>query len=194
MALSLTYPNPLIPFLAVLAGDKLVKLLSVEKSVRGEIQLATALKLPILAERINGILEERLRNKTRVSNAGLPSSKHDLAVSKPCTATERSQILEPTVPSSSAKVSAPLFTKKVKPLDRIKFEKQKTDIDQTANLEDSKQVKDAEKNGVKEVKNCESQCPSNPLPKIREGRKDAEVTWRPSNPVSSLQMRNQRML
>lgn len=50
-------------FLPVLAGDKLVraielvKLLSIEKSVRGAIQLATSLKLPILAERFNNILE-----------------------------------------------------------------------------------------------------------------------------------------
>lgn len=36
---------------------ELVNLLSVEKSVRGAIQLATALKLPILAERFNDILE-----------------------------------------------------------------------------------------------------------------------------------------
>ena len=49
--------------MVVLVGDKLVraielvKLLSVEKSVRGAIQLATALKLPVLAERFNNILE-----------------------------------------------------------------------------------------------------------------------------------------
>ncbi|KAK9008823.1 hypothetical protein V6N11_080301 [Hibiscus sabdariffa] len=164
---------------------ELVKLLSIEKSVRGAIQLATALKLPILAERFNEILEERLRNKTKVSNTSLPNSKHDIAVNKLCTSTERSQNLEPVV-SSSAKLSAPLFTKKVKPLDRVKFGKQKTDIDQTANIEDSKEVKDAEKNdesshvnGVKEVKNLGSQFPSNQFPKlqnIREGKKDAEVT------------------
>ncbi|XP_023762447.1 protein ENHANCER OF LHP1 1 [Lactuca sativa] len=47
-------------------GDKLVraielvKLLSLEKSVRGAIKLVTALKLPNLAERFNTILEERL--------------------------------------------------------------------------------------------------------------------------------------
>ncbi|KAE8716446.1 Transducin family protein / WD-40 repeat family protein isoform 2 [Hibiscus syriacus] len=163
---------------------ELVKLLSVEKSVRGAIQLATALKLPILAERFNEILEERLRNKTMDSNTGLSSSKHDLAVNKPYTATER---LEPFAPSS-AKLSAPVFTKKVKPLERVKFGKQKTGIDQSANLEDSKEVKDAEKNdgsshvnGVKEVKNSDSQGPSNSFPKlpnIRDGKKD------PSNPVS----------
>lgn len=50
----------------LLLGDKLVratelaKLLSLEKSVRGAIKLATALKLPNLAEHFNNILEVRL--------------------------------------------------------------------------------------------------------------------------------------
>ncbi|KAG9448593.1 hypothetical protein H6P81_008558 [Aristolochia fimbriata] len=49
-------------------GDKLVRatelaqMLSLEKSLKGAIKLVTALKLPILAERFNGILEERLSN------------------------------------------------------------------------------------------------------------------------------------
>lgn len=49
--------------LLVSSGDKLVratelvKLLSMEKSVRGAIKLVTALKLPNLAERFNTILE-----------------------------------------------------------------------------------------------------------------------------------------
>lgn len=44
-------------------GDKLVRatelarLLSLEKSVMGAIKLATALKLPVLAERFIGVLE-----------------------------------------------------------------------------------------------------------------------------------------
>ena len=44
-------------------GDKLVRatelarFLSLEKSIKGAIKLATALKLPVLAERFNGILE-----------------------------------------------------------------------------------------------------------------------------------------
>lgn len=47
----------------VISGDKLVratelvKLLSLEKSVKGAIKLVTALKLPNLAERFNNILE-----------------------------------------------------------------------------------------------------------------------------------------
>lgn len=47
----------------VISGDKLVratelvKLLSLEKSVKGAIKLVTVLKLPNLAERFNSILE-----------------------------------------------------------------------------------------------------------------------------------------
>lgn len=50
-------------FMMFILGDKLVraielvKLLSLEKSVRGAIKLVTALKLPNLAERFNTILE-----------------------------------------------------------------------------------------------------------------------------------------
>lgn len=120
-----------------------------------------------------------MRNKAEVSNTTALSSKHDPA-------TKRSETSEPIVSSSSAKLSAPLFTKKVKSLDRVKFGKQKTDSDQTTNLEDSKEVKDAEKNGgsshvcsVKEVKNLETRCPSNPfskLPNIQEGKKVEEAT------------------
>lgn len=54
------------------SGDKLVratelvKLLALEKSVRGAIKLVTALKLPSLAERFNTLLE-----------VGLHISSHD---------------------------------------------------------------------------------------------------------------------
>ncbi|XVF54507.1 hypothetical protein PTKIN_Ptkin05aG0185800 [Pterospermum kingtungense] len=111
-------------------GDKLVraielvKLLSIEKSIRGAMQLAAALKLPVLAERFNKILEERLRSKTEILNTNLFSSKSghsvkaDLTVSKDLTATERSEISEPIDSSSSAKLSAPLFKKKIKSSDR----------------------------------------------------------------------------
>ena len=53
--------------LVVVSGDKLVraielvKLLSLEKSVKGAIKLVTALKLPNLAERFNSVLEVSLR-------------------------------------------------------------------------------------------------------------------------------------
>lgn len=53
-------------------GDKLVratelvKLLSMEKSVRGAIKLVTALKLPNLAERFNIILEVTLKSPCKM--------------------------------------------------------------------------------------------------------------------------------
>ncbi|XP_022736596.1 WD repeat and HMG-box DNA-binding protein 1-like [Durio zibethinus] len=147
-------------------GDKLVraielvKLLSVEKSVRGAIQLATALKLPILAERFNNILEERLGSKTGVSTS-LPSSKHVPSI-KADTATERSEISEPIISSSSAKLSAPLFKRKAKSSDGVKFGKQKTDGDQTANLED-RTAGPSHANTVKEEKKLQVQRPSNPF-------------------------------
>lgn len=56
--------------MVVISGDKLVratelvKLLSLEKSVRGAIKLVTVLKLPNLAERFNNILEVRFQYRT----------------------------------------------------------------------------------------------------------------------------------
>ncbi|KAL5974420.1 hypothetical protein ACLOJK_031085 [Asimina triloba] len=67
-------------------GDKLVRamelarLLSLEKSLKGAIKLVTALKLPILADRFNGILEERLLGSmaypASASNASIRSGPH----------------------------------------------------------------------------------------------------------------------
>ncbi|KAH6822323.1 transducin family protein / WD-40 repeat family protein [Perilla frutescens var. hirtella] len=55
-------------------ATELVKLLSLEKSVRGAIKLVTALKLPNLAERFNDILEEKMLSE-REGNVALPDSK-----------------------------------------------------------------------------------------------------------------------
>lgn len=117
--------------------------------------------------------QERLGRKTRASNTSVPI------------ATERSEISEPSVPSSSsAKLSAPLFIKKVKSSDRVKFGKQTTNGDKiTANLEDckAKEVKDADKHG--------GASHGNPFLKSsnkEEVKKAGEVTGlqphRPSNP------------
>lgn len=60
----------------VVSGDKLVratelvKLLTLEKSMKGAIQLVTALKLPNLAERFNSIVEVS-PNLTRVYSSSL---------------------------------------------------------------------------------------------------------------------------
>ncbi|CAL9064297.1 unnamed protein product [Musa banksii] len=85
-------------------GDKLVratelaKSLSLEKSVKGAIKLVTALKLPILAERFSGILEERLFNGCRTPAA------------IPCVASPRT--ITNNVPSSSdtIRTGAPVLT------------------------------------------------------------------------------------
>ncbi|KAI3927214.1 hypothetical protein MKW92_001969 [Papaver armeniacum] len=45
-------------------ATELVKLLSLDKSVQGAIRIATVLKLPVLADRFNCILEERMQNET----------------------------------------------------------------------------------------------------------------------------------
>lgn len=47
-------------------ASELVKLLSMEKSVRGAIKLVTALKLPNLAERFNIILEVTLKSPRKM--------------------------------------------------------------------------------------------------------------------------------
>lgn len=106
-------------------GDKLVratelvKLLSLEKSMKGAIKLVTALKLPNLAERFSSILEERLlhemkkNTETNLQQSTLAPITADspLSGSKAPTQTEASKIVNI---SSSPKLSAPLFTKKNK--------------------------------------------------------------------------------
>ncbi|GLU20307.1 hypothetical protein SLE2022_365140 [Rubroshorea leprosula] len=190
-------------------GDKLVratelvKLLSVEKSVKGAIQLATALKLPSLAERFNSILEERLHNKTdQASDISLPSSKYDLsakadvAFSKYLTASGRSEVLDTTILTSSVRLSAPLFTKKAKLSEEDKLGKQKADQNQTAHREDNKEAKNSDMknagqvNSLRDVKKTQNQNLSDPFSKAsnnhEEGKKIAEVpqvqSQRPSNP------------
>ncbi|GFZ16771.1 transducin family protein [Actinidia rufa] len=81
-------------------GDKLVratelvKLLTLEKSVKGAIKLVTTLKLPNLAERFNSILEP------------------DNSVSKSLTSMESSKTSEPDIPSTSQMLYSPPLIKK----------------------------------------------------------------------------------
>ncbi|KAL9243328.1 hypothetical protein vseg_017229 [Gypsophila vaccaria] len=128
-------------------GDKLVratelvKLLSLEKSVRGAIKLVTTLKLPNLAERFNTILEERLLNEAAKSGA-IPStnSNHDEVpktnmnnktvfstisqtgkslssndvMSKISNTSQINELAEPITPIPTHKFTAPIFPKKAK--------------------------------------------------------------------------------
>ncbi|KAL2935394.1 WD repeat and HMG-box DNA-binding protein 1 [Bienertia sinuspersici] len=139
-------------------GDKLVratelvKLLSLEKSVRGAIKLVTTLKLPNLAERFNSILEERLLNDTPKNVAVSHPKSHADASTKanttntftsPNNLAEKSissnntlsnnnfspnltnEPSEPITPSPTPKFTAPMFPKKAKiqEVSSIKMEK-----------------------------------------------------------------------
>ncbi|EEF44637.1 conserved hypothetical protein [Ricinus communis] len=196
--------------LLVVSGDKLVratelvKLLSLEKSVKGAIKLVTALKLPNLAERFNSILEERLLNESKETlNHTLANSKGNvpiaanITVCKTSVSSEKSEILAPVIPSSSPKLSAPLFIKKVN-----KHEKEKADQNQTAseetdgNAENTEKVKNAgNANNIGQMKiageglKSQSQRPSNPFSRSssrQETAKNGDINQvkcqRPSNP------------
>ncbi|KAF3957802.1 hypothetical protein CMV_017222 [Castanea mollissima] len=143
-------------------GDKLVraielvKLLSLEKSVKGAIKLVTALKLPNLAERFNSVLEERLLNEAKtMKQTTLPSTSGDapvmanVAVGKTLVTSETIKTSETVISSSSPKLTAPLFTKKAKSQEGAKGGIKKTEQKQTTLLDDI----DKEKK-VDEVKNA----------------------------------------
>ncbi|KAA8541101.1 hypothetical protein F0562_025064 [Nyssa sinensis] len=161
-------------------GDKLeratelVKLLSLEKSVKGAIKLVTALKLPNLAERFNTILEERLLNETAetsvqpLTNSNCDASfKANVEVSKTITSkTESSKTAEPVIPLPSQKFSS-LFTKKGTSEETAKTEKVKTEEKHSGKLEDSGEIKNGggEVKKVREVNEVQLQRPPNPFAK-----------------------------
>ncbi|XP_058115075.1 protein ENHANCER OF LHP1 1 [Magnolia sinica] len=107
-------------------GDKLVRamelarLLSLEKSLKGAIKLVTALKLPILAERFNGILEERLSGAvacpTSASNAFIGDKTHGcLPVA------ENHRASEPPISLPPPRFSSPQFSKQEKSEEKVKI-------------------------------------------------------------------------
>ncbi|CAN1840054.1 Protein ENHANCER OF LHP1 1 [Linum perenne] len=108
-------------------ATELVKLLTLDKSVKGAIKLVTALKLPNLADRFNIILEERLLNETKEmsvpSKTEVPKAAAKLAVSQSSSAmarSGRSEGSDPVVSSSSAILSAPHFIRKVNRNEEVK--------------------------------------------------------------------------
>lgn len=74
--------NSDIGFFPLSSGDKLVratelvKLLALEKSVKGAIKLVTALKLPNLAERFNAILEVGILTSMEADECCIFVTKH----------------------------------------------------------------------------------------------------------------------
>ncbi|CAK7323182.1 unnamed protein product [Dovyalis caffra] len=169
-------------------GDKLVratelvKLLSLEKSMKGAIKLVTALKLPNLAERFNSILEERLLNeskethKTPVMNSnGSASLTADAAVSSTIlTSTGKNETPEPSIAFSSPTLSAPLFIKKAN-----KQEREKGDQNQTANAKTSMETSNAEKvKNAGNVKSVEGKMTSEVLKRCTYCGMDSTPQWR----------------
>ncbi|KAK7304216.1 hypothetical protein RJT34_15339 [Clitoria ternatea] len=100
---------------------ELVKLLSLEKSMRGAIKLVTALKLPNLAERFSNILEARLlqeAKKTTETNlkenyVAIANIKTD-ALHRGSEAPTQAETLNAVTKPSSPKFSAPSLIKKDK--------------------------------------------------------------------------------
>ncbi|XAR51253.1 hypothetical protein NMG60_11005824 [Bertholletia excelsa] len=164
-------------------GDKLVratelvKLLSLEKSVKGAIKLVTALKLPNLAERFNSILEERLLNETTTASA-IPvtnlntdaSMKVNSAVGKLFTTMETSKASEPAIPLAAKELPS-LFTQKSASEDAPQPAKPKLELKQVAAK--SENTGQAKNGVVKEMKTGE-------LKKASE----ANLTVKPSNPFA----------
>ncbi|XP_047163216.1 protein ENHANCER OF LHP1 1 [Vigna umbellata] len=99
-------------------ATELVKLLTLEKSMRGAIKLVTALKLPNLAERFSSILEERLleeaknATETNIKENCVAPIKAD-ALHNASKAPTRTESLN-AVTMSSPKLSSPSFIKKDK--------------------------------------------------------------------------------
>ncbi|KAM0982842.1 hypothetical protein ACFX2J_015585 [Malus domestica] len=178
-------------------GDKLVratelvKLLSLEKSVRGAIKLVTVLKLPNLAERFNSILEERLLNESkRAAETTFPTSNHnasfitdDNAAAKKTTSTEPSKLSGNDIPLSTPKLSAPLFTKKAK-TQEPKVGTEKTD--EKLAEDDVGKVKTTEAKNATQVNSNAGETKKvgevSEVPNDQEKVKKAEAPRRASNP------------
>ncbi|KAK1296971.1 hypothetical protein QJS10_CPB15g01087 [Acorus calamus] len=129
-------------------GDKLVRatelarLLTLEKSIKGAVKLVTALKLPNLAERISGILEERLMVETmETTTCPNPAFLDAIATNgvqalRPSTLPENKRISEPSIPHPppelrtsnqvSAKLHSTLSSKQLKTEEKTKMGERKT--------------------------------------------------------------------
>ncbi|KAE8125017.1 hypothetical protein FH972_019855 [Carpinus fangiana] len=178
-------------------GDKLVratelvKLLSMDKSVKGAIKLVTALKLPYLAERFNGELEQRLLNENQGTKQTIfPTSRAGVGLSKTSTSAETKETSEDVIPSSSPKLTAPLFTKKTKSQEGTKFGIKKTEQNQTLLPDGGKE--DRAKNcreGEKDRGNVSSTfrssiafMKSSDKQEVKRGEEKQVEAHRPSNP------------
>ncbi|KAK1274208.1 hypothetical protein QJS04_geneDACA023926 [Acorus gramineus] len=129
-------------------GDKLVRatelarLLTLEKSIKGAVKLVTTLKLPNLAERISGMLEERLMVETmETTTHPNPASfdtitTNDVQALRPSPLPENKRISEPSIPQPpselctsnqvSPKLHSTLSSKQLKTEEKTKTGERKT--------------------------------------------------------------------
>ncbi|KAK9669066.1 hypothetical protein RND81_13G106900 [Saponaria officinalis] len=192
-------------------GDKLVratelvKLLSLEKSVRGAIKLVTTLKLPNLAERFNSILEERLLNESAKSGT-LPStnsnphkfpktdainktlfsangqmgkspSTNDV-MSKSRITSQSNEPAEPITPIPTHKFTAPIFPKKAKITEGSTVRKEITEP-KTGTADDVQKPSDAKKDAIGSAAKVQFSGAANPFAKSK-----ITSDVRPKNPFA----------
>ncbi|KAK4773370.1 hypothetical protein SAY87_028389 [Trapa incisa] len=173
-------------------ATELVKLLSLDKSVRGAIKLVTALKLPNLAERFNTILEERLLEQKGEKDAILLNPKSNSCKEGNTLINKASAA--PITSSASPQLSAPLFKKKAS-IDIAIVDKNcrdKMDTSKVKNIGEVMNIKleVAEKVGNAAVEgNVKPQRPLNSFSRLKdEPEKEKSIVGeenkpkRPSNP------------
>ncbi|KAJ8536345.1 hypothetical protein K7X08_034746 [Anisodus acutangulus] len=189
-------------------GDKLVratelvKLLALEKSVKGAIKLVTALKLSNLAERFNAILEGRMNKETTSSTVPATKLKCDTsfnahaALTKSHVTVEGSKRLE-SQDSPSLNLLAPSGTKKrtlEEPIKDVNVEAENAkarklemarEFKSAFDTKKAKKVKD-EKDKVDEVKNARKlENASEPEDgQDNNGEANKVTAQRPSNPFA----------
>ncbi|TKY73266.1 WD repeat and HMG-box DNA-binding protein 1 [Spatholobus suberectus] len=174
-------------------ATELVKLLSLEKSMRGAIKLVTALKLPNLAERFSSILEERLLDEAKKTmetnvkeNCVAPVTAGALHSGSKASPTQ-TETLNAVTMSSSPNLSAPFFKKKDKTQEgAIAGINKTTMVNETLKV---KQTGDETSNKVGDMRQVQqTPHPHDPFTKSsnKNGLNNSETSFgqsnRPSNP------------
>ncbi|KAL1213187.1 Protein ENHANCER OF LHP1 1 [Cardamine amara subsp. amara] len=119
-------------------ASELMKLLTLEKSMRAAITLVTKLKLPFLAEKFSSILEERLlkeANEAITNPSQNPSgevvTRVESKVQNPPASIQTSANTEAFLKSSATKLSSTTLEKKAKVSEGLKLGKEQTKKDET---------------------------------------------------------------
>ncbi|KAF5198785.1 Wd repeat-containing protein [Thalictrum thalictroides] len=173
-------------------ATELVRLISMEKSMKGAIKLVTALKHPSLAERFSGILEERMLKEAL--EAATPSSVSDAALGSGFEAQEQTKLTEnkasePEVASTPSEFSSPQFTRQGKTeeknkLDVKKIEPNRTRAEGTLKDEGSREQPHRHSNPFLKPLNSQHNLSNKNVNEvdIKEGGSSVSQSHRPANP------------